>query len=131
MNLESCELRRPVSSDLFQPRLKISEGRGAKTIDTKPPVLPRFILFDQLRLTQYAQMAAYGRRADIERRRKLACAHGPVTQEINHAPPCRVGECCKNVVNRVGPGHSPAHALPVTLRPVAFSISAKETSRTG
>src|SRR5690554_5459487 len=130
MNLESCELRRPVSSNFFKPGLEVGKGRGAEAIDTKSPVLSRLVFFDQLRLAQYAQMAAHGRRTDIERRRKLARAHRPLAQEIDHAPPCRISKCCKNVIDLFGAGKSLAHSRPVTLWPVAASISAKETCRT-
>ena len=103
--LKASELGAPEPFALLQPAQQVDHGFGPQGIDAHARVELGMALLDQAAGAQRAQVAAHGRRGDVQLARQLAGRPRPLGQQVDDAPPVRVGQGGQGLVEGGGGGH--------------------------
>jgi hypothetical protein len=104
MRLECRELGRPERFDLFQPGAKDRETLWAQSVQSDACVVVNAAVFNEATLPQDTEVTTQTRRTDREGSGNVAGALWLPPQQVDHAPPRRIGERQERVVD-VGACH--------------------------
>src|SRR5581483_11549957 len=123
MRFESRQLPAPQSLSLLEPYSQVRHGLRPQTVDSDARVELIPVLLDQPALTQGPQMSAHERKSELGGLSQFTRPAWPLAQQVHDAPAVGVRQRGESAIQIVG-----AHVSGLNFKPVACSISAKETS---
>jgi hypothetical protein len=90
--LESTELLVPMRLELIEPRLDLQYRLATQAEDAQARIARDALVRNEAGVEEDAQVAAHHRRGCTSGRSQLPGAVRPITEDLDDAPPRRVGE---------------------------------------